>query len=64
MEPSPVIRNKHRVAVDTDVILQHRTNEAVSPGVLSNSNKLEEDESFQDSQFVVQVQINSVKRPF
>ena len=52
LEPSQVIRSKHRVAVETELILQPGPTEANSPGVLSNSNELEEDELFLDSQYL------------
>ena len=51
-EPSPVIRSKHKVTVESELILQTRLTEANSPGVLSNSNELEEDELFLDSQYL------------
>ena len=38
LEPSPVIKSKHRAVDDTEVVLQQRTTKAVSHRALSNQN--------------------------
>ena len=52
LEPSPVIKSRHRAVDDTEVVLQQRTTKAVSHRVLSNQSEPEEDESALDSQIL------------
>ena len=50
LEPSPVIRSRHRAVDDTEVGLQQRTTEDVTHKVLKSQSETEETESVLDSQ--------------
>ena len=50
LEPSPVIRSRHRATDDTEVVLQQRTTKDVPHRVLANQSETEENKSALDSQ--------------